>query len=1144
MVAFSDLSPTAPSSNPYLSTLTGPYGFRTGYVVTYVLQGSAGDTAANGGTLWAQANAAQAFQLAAQTWAAVANITIKAVTTGYDGSGTTTATWIEKLEKLDDNVLGEHFLPGTNQLGGSFNNTASLFTAANNAVGGRSFVTFIHEIGHGLGLLHPHESGKAFPGVTGEWSMGDNDLNQQLYTVMSYNDGKARSMTSSDAFGWALGPMAFDIAAIQQIYGANLSTAAGDDMYQLPAVNAASTGWICIWDAGGIDTIRAADMTIGATIDLRSATLRNEPGGGGYLSRASGIAGGFTIANGVIIENATGSTGNDVINGNDVGNRLIGNGGYDTIEGFAGDDWIEGSGNLSGGDGNDRLIASGTGNDLNGGTGNDTLEGSGYLSGGDGDDRLVAASGSNNNLTGGAGNDYLEGSGFLDGGEGNDRLIQTGIINGLGSLTGGAGDDTLQGGTGNDLLDGGTGRDLMAGGFGNDIYTLDDAGDQIVELDGQGNDTVNAYLSYVLGSAIEHANLIGASALTLTGNDLANSLTGNEYANVIIGGAGADTMAGGGGNDIYYVDSADDVVWEFKGGGSDTVYASVSYVLPEIAIDPDPYAGPSVLPGSGQSQIEKLILTGSADLNGTGSEYGNEIVGNDGNNFLSGKGGNDVLAGGAGRNVIDGGAGTDTLVLAGTRASYTMMQAGDAAVFVSAAGSALALSVEKVRFAGRSTTFSLTDAMAGAKTFDAMSYIASYADLRAAFGTDDTAGMAHFQNAGFVEGRSVSFDGWGYLASYNDLRTAFGADITAAARHYISSGIAEGRSISFDALGYVASYSDLRKAFGTNAQAAEQHYVQFGATEGRGITFDALAYIASYADLRSAYGTNSAAATQHFIQYGAGEGRKMSFDAWNYLASYTDLRAAFGTDVNAATRHFIQYGAAEGRSLGFDASRYLASYTDLLTAFGTDKVAAARHYVTAGAVEGRQITFDALQYGAVNADLARAFGDNQTALVQHYVSAGFGERRPTIGFDKVGYLLTYSDLSAAKLGADGALHHWLRAGVKEGRIGDTAFGRDQTDHALNDRITGQFDWGQDKDWFNVSAKAGQRVTLDYTGTLDAVLELHRSDGSLVARGHAASGTHGQSLTFTADMTDIYYLVVAGSGSGTAGGSYGMDLYFM
>ncbi len=1124
MVAFSDLSPTTPSSNPYISTLTGSYGFRSGYVITYALQGNAGDTAPNGGTLWTQANAAQAFQLAAETWMAVANITIKPVTTGYDGSGTTTATWVEKLEKLDDNTLGEHSLPGTNRLGGSFNNTSSLFTAANNAVGGLSFVTFIHEIGHGLGLLHPHETGNAFPGVTGEWSLGNNDLNQQLYTVMSYNDGMARNMTSSDAMGWAKGPMAFDIAAIQQIYGANLSTAAGDDLYQLPAANVAGTGWICIWDASGIDTIRAADTTVGATIDLRPATLRNEPNGGGYLSRASGIAGGFTIANGVIIENATGSSGNDIINGNEAGNHLIGKGGYDTIEGFGGNDWIEGSGILSGGAGDDRL------------------EGSGNLSGGDGDDRIVA-SGINNWLTGGAGNDYIEGSGNLDGGDGNDRLIQTGIEN-FGGLTGGAGDDSLQGGAGNDLLDGGIGRDLMTGGLGNDRYVLDDADDQIVELDGQGTDTVNAYVSYVLGSAIENASLIGPSALTLTGNALANDLTGNEYANIIIGGAGADTMTGGGGNDVYYVDSAGDLVWEFGNGGYDTVYASVSYALPDMAINPDPYAGPSVFPGTQMNQIEKLILTGSDDLAGTGNGVGNEIFGNDGNNLLSGKGGNDVLAGGAGRNIIDGGTGADTLILAGTRASYTMMQAGDAAVFVSTAGSALAWSVEKVRFAGKSTIFSLTDAMAGAQTFDAMSYIASYADLRAAFGTDAMAGMAHFQSTGFVEGRSVSFDGWGYLASYSDLRTAFGADITAAARHYIGSGIAEGRSITFDALGYVASYNDLRKAFGINAKAAEQHYVQSGVAEGRSITFNALAYIASYADLRSAYGTNTAAATQHFIQYGAAEGRAANFDAWNYLASYADLRAAFGTDIDAATRHYIQYGVAEGRSLDFDAARYLASNVDLLAAFGTDKLAAARHYVTAGAAEGRQMTFDALQYGAVNTDLARAFGDKQTALVQHYIAAGFGEGRSTGGFDKVGYLLTYTDLSAARLGADGALHHWLRTGVKEGRVGDAAFGRDQTDHALGKGMTGQFEWGQDRDWFNVSAKAGQRVTIDYTGTLDAALELHRSDGSLVARGHAGSGVHGQSLTFTADMTDTYYLVVAGSSSGPAGGSYGMDLYFM
>jgi serralysin len=69
-------------------------------------------------------------------------------------------------------------------------------------------------------------------------------------------------------------------------------------------VNAAGTFYSSIWDGGGTDEIRYTGAA-NATIDLRAATLKYEVGGGGFVSYAHGIFGGFTIANGVTIENAT-----------------------------------------------------------------------------------------------------------------------------------------------------------------------------------------------------------------------------------------------------------------------------------------------------------------------------------------------------------------------------------------------------------------------------------------------------------------------------------------------------------------------------------------------------------------------------------------------------------------------------------------------------------------------------------------------------------------------------------------------------------------------------------------------------------------------------------------------------------------------
>jgi Ca2+-binding RTX toxin-like protein len=106
-----------------------------------------------------------------------------------------------------------------------------------------------------------------------------------------------------------------------------------------------------------------------ATIDLRAAHLGYGEGSGGYISFAAGIFGGFTIANGVVIENATGAGGADRITGNEAGNRLSGRGGDDSIAGGDGDDL------LVGGDGNDSLEGGAGADSLRGGAGRDILDG-------------------------------------------------------------------------------------------------------------------------------------------------------------------------------------------------------------------------------------------------------------------------------------------------------------------------------------------------------------------------------------------------------------------------------------------------------------------------------------------------------------------------------------------------------------------------------------------------------------------------------------------------------------------------------------------------------------------------------------------------------------------------------------------------
>ncbi|MGY4803575.1 M10 family metallopeptidase [Teichococcus aerofrigidensis] len=214
--------------------------------------------------------------------------------------------------------------------------------------GGDGFQTLIHEFGHGLGLSHPHDTGlngdsPIFPGVVdpfGRRGYGEHDLNQDVWTMMSYVAGWPTGpdgTSGTSAWGEAMAPMAFDIAVLQAKYGANLAWATGDDVYELADADGPGTGYAAIWDAGGSDTIRYGGAR-DAVIDLNAATLLWAPGGAGQVSYVAGVHGGLTIAHGVVIENAAGGAGDDILRGNAADNILAGGLGDDVLEGGAGRD--------------------------------------------------------------------------------------------------------------------------------------------------------------------------------------------------------------------------------------------------------------------------------------------------------------------------------------------------------------------------------------------------------------------------------------------------------------------------------------------------------------------------------------------------------------------------------------------------------------------------------------------------------------------------------------------------------------------------------------------------------------------------------------------------------------------------------------
>jgi serralysin len=200
------------------------------------------------------------------------------------------------------------------------------------------------------------------PGGVLDYTTGDFGLNNGVYTTMSYNDGWDKDGPNGSAptndWGYQGTLMAFDVAVLQQKYGANMDYKTGNNTYVLPEANAAGTFYSCIWDAGGEDRIVAAN-NLDSVINLNAATLEYEEGGGGWVSWSDGIFGGFTIANGVTIENAQGGKGDDTITGNLAANELDGGKGADTIDGGAGADVIIGgikADTLTGGGDDDTFV--------------------------------------------------------------------------------------------------------------------------------------------------------------------------------------------------------------------------------------------------------------------------------------------------------------------------------------------------------------------------------------------------------------------------------------------------------------------------------------------------------------------------------------------------------------------------------------------------------------------------------------------------------------------------------------------------------------------------------------------------------------------------------------------------------------------
>ncbi|MEZ5774671.1 MAG: matrixin family metalloprotease [Hyphomicrobiaceae bacterium] len=691
------------TGNPYLDAIGGtPWnrdqnhtGFDGALLLSVYFDNNFDDRFAAGAWTGGEISA---FWDALHTWSAVANVRFN------QASNPNAADLFERkvtVAFFDDpatNASHSNFDSGPADGGPLFGyfNVDSFWTPGAMQVGGYTFETLVHELGHALGLEHTHttEGGTGrFPGIEAIDGMGngsptdsgDNDLNKSIYSIMSYNDGRGPSDANS-SFGWVATPMAFDIAAVQTFYGA-VAANTGNTVYTLGDTNAPGAAWRCIWDTGGDDTI-AYDGKGEATIDLRPASLANGEGGGGFKSfvqHRSGsltltIAGGFTIAAdatgfipdrngvwGVIIENARGGSGNDTLYGNDVDNMLQGGNGNDHMNGFGGND------TMIGGRGDDVYVVDSQSDQV--------LEISGAVNGldkiytslrtysmnvaGHGtavEDLQFVGTGRFNGTGNALGNAIVgaKGADTLHGLGGNDWLV------------GNEGTDTLYGESGNDHLDGGAGADTMRGGNDNDTYVVNHRGDVVIEQRGTlvsagglllfsgGIDTVETTLdSYALPDWVENLRFTGSGPFFGVGNELDNTIIGGSDDDILRGLGGADHLVGGGGNDIA----------EYIG------------TLRGLTVDlGDPSQNSGEARGDTYDSIEGLrgtrhadVLRGDGGANYIDGRGGADLIhGRAGEDWLVGGAGNDRLYGGADADRLDGGAGIDTANYSDSSAAVTV----------------------------------------------------------------------------------------------------------------------------------------------------------------------------------------------------------------------------------------------------------------------------------------------------------------------------------------------------------------------------------------------------------------------------------------------------------------------------------------